>query len=89
MYLEWTAHLQNEEEKENFRNTVKAARPVLERLAAIVDKKENELERLDISPEVFKDPNWPYHQAYRNGIRKALTGFKELINLDKQITKGN
>ena len=87
MYLEWTAHLQSQEDKDNFKNSIKAARPVLERLMALVEKKENELERVELSPEVFKDPNWAYHQAYRNGMKKGLMGFKDLINLDQQITK--
>lgn len=87
MYLEWTAHLPTQEERDNFKRTVLAARPVLERLTTILDKKEKELERVELSPEAFDNPNWAYRQAYRNGFKKCLMGLKEITNLDQQIIK--
>ena len=65
----WTSHLETDEEKEDFKRMVRSAKPVLDRLAHII---QNDLEALcsrEESEEDFKSPAWAERQAYRNGYR--------------------
>lgn len=85
MLTRWTQHLKNHAEKEEaFKKEIYSAKPVLERLRAIVEEDERTLDRSEMNPEAYTKPNWDYHQAHKNGIRQYLTQIKTLIDLDQQ-----
>jgi hypothetical protein len=83
--LEWTNHLSTEEEKKRFEREVYSARPVLERLSAILDKKERALDRSEQTLKAYSEPNWGERQAHKNGIRQDLAETKALLDLDRRI----
>lgn len=84
MLAAWTQHLKNDPKaKEEFEQYVKGSKPLLERLDQIIDGVEKNLDRSEISPSAFDNPNWAYLQAYQNGFRGALNKFKTLISIDQ------
>lgn len=85
MILEWTNHLTTEEDKQRFEREVYSARPVLERLKCILEKKERALDRSEQTMTAYSDPNWGERQAHKNGIRQDLTETKAIIDLDRRI----
>lgn len=82
----WTAHLETEEEKEKFYRSVVSAKAVLDRLAQLIDNKENELTGSEISLKSYDNPNWAYRQAHMNGYRSCGLRLKRLLNLDPKET---
>lgn len=89
MYTKWTSHLSDQEKKVRFERQILSSSDVLARLYVILEEMETNLSRSELDPSVFKDPNWPYHQAYKNGKRAAIEDLKRLINLDQQDTNIN
>lgn len=84
MYSRWTQHLKTEDEKEKFRKEVYSAKGVLERLKDIVAEDFDALEYSEIHPDTYEQPNWPYHQAHKNGLRQYMYQIKTLVDLDQQ-----
>lgn len=87
MYIEWTKHLKDPENKERFTKEIYSARSVLERLFDILVEKEQSLDRSETNMSVYETPNWDYRQAHKNGNREAISFLKNLINLDQQGNK--
>ena len=84
MYIDWTKHIQDPEEKSRFVNQIYSARSVLERLYQILCEKEEDLDRSEVNIKVYELPNWAERQAHKNGNREVLRELKTLINLDQQ-----
>lgn len=84
MITAWTQHTTNLQEKEQFEKTVRAAKPVLERLQQIIEKHEASLDRQETSPSSYDNANWAYRQAHLNGFRHCLSEYKKLLTLDQQ-----
>jgi len=84
MYTKWTQHLKDDEEKKRFQNQIWSAKPVLDRVYAILEEQEKGLDRSEIDPGSFENANWAYLQAFKNGDRFRLNYLKQLIDLDKQ-----
>lgn len=84
MFIDWTKHIKDQEEKDNFVSQVQRSKPVLNRLLELVIEKERALDLSEIDPKTFDNPNWANKQAYKIGIRAGLNGFKQLIDLDQQ-----
>ena len=84
MYVEWTKHLQEPQDKENFKNEVFGAKRVLERLVQILQEKELDLDRSETSILTYNTPNWAERQAHKNGNRESLSWLKKLVDLDQQ-----
>lgn len=84
MYIKWTSHLQDQEDKKSFEQNIRGARSVLERLKDILDEEEKGLDRSEMDIRTFDLPNWANRQAYKNGYRSALSNLKKLVDLDQQ-----
>src|SRR5215831_13560135 len=84
MYVQWTKHLQDPVEKENFTAQIKNASTVLRRLKDLLDDKEKEIDDSETSFTAYNVPNWDYIQAHKNGYRSCLRHLRELVDLDKQ-----
>jgi len=82
MWIKWTSHLKDESEINNFRNQVFAAKPVLDRITALLDEKEAALDRSEINPETYNNPNWSHMQAFKNGIRSACGDLRLLLTIE-------
>jgi hypothetical protein len=88
LYLDWTKHLKNEEEKTRFESSVMGAKQVLDRQKDLLDEYERSLDRSEVDIRTYDTPNWAEKQAHKNGYRSCLAKIKELIDLDQQV-KGN
>lgn len=84
MITAWTQHTTNLEEKEQFERSVRAAKPVLDRLQQIIEKNEASLDAQERSPSSYDNVNWPYRQAHLNGFRHCLSEYKKLLTVDPQ-----
>lgn len=87
MYLDWTKHLSDQKEREQFKREVEGARRVLDRLAYILKEYEVSLNRSETDLTTYELPNWDYRQAHKNGYRACLSRILELITLDHKETK--
>lgn len=86
MYTKWYSHIKDPELQENFRNQVLSAKPVLERLAALLKIELDGLDRSETDIKSFDLPNWQYRQAYKNGARAEINMMTKLIDLNQQET---
>lgn len=79
MYLDWTKHLKTEEDKKEFEQYLVGSPRIFNRLDDILAEYEKSLDRSEVDPKSFDQPNWDYRQAYKNGYRACLMKMKELI----------
>lgn len=80
----WTQHLPTQHERDKFAELVMADRVVLDRLLAIVEEFERELDQNEFSYDEYKNPSFPYLKADRNGERRALYKVKKLLTSIKE-----
>lgn len=84
MYSVWTKHLQEQEQKEQFKNSVKSSKPVLDRVLAILKEEETAIQNAEINPKIYDAPNWDYKMAHDNGFKQCLKIVMNLLDLDQQ-----
>lgn len=87
MYVAWTKHLKDPEEKSRFENSILSSKHVLDRLKDMLYEQEEELNRAETDPRNYTVPNWDYRQAHNNGYRQCLSVLKKFVDLDQQIIK--
>ena len=84
MYIEWTKHLNDPENKSKFQKSILASKDVLDRLKQILEEKEQALDRSETDIATYNTPNWAERQAHKNGNRESIHFLKKLIDLDQQ-----
>jgi hypothetical protein len=84
MYIDWTRHIEDPEEKENFKQSVMGSKRTLDRLKDILTEYEKSLDRDESNIAIYDSPNWAYRQAFQNGCRAYIRRIKTLIDLDQQ-----
>lgn len=84
MISAWTKHIKDESEKERFNNELLGSKRVLDRLGALLQEVEGDLDNTEMNPKIYDLPNWDYRQAHTNGYRACLKTIKKLITLDQQ-----
>lgn len=75
----WTKHINNEDKKKEFQNTVMGSEVTLARLRELIDEM---LDDLDPRSLHFDTPNWACYQASLIGERKILNKIKRLITFE-------
>lgn len=83
MFSVWTKHL-NDEQKEQFENSLKGSKPVLDRAVAILKEEYERLNQVEMSHKIYELPNWDYRIAHDNGFRAGITTAMKLLDLDQQ-----
>lgn len=83
MYTGWTANLK-EDERDDFQRRVWRAKPVLDRVAELIEIELQAIDDTERDPKAYDNPAWPYKQAFKNGVRTGLTKIQEFVNLNKQ-----
>jgi len=89
MFVEWTQHLKDPEEKQRFLNEIRNAKPVLDFLKTRLDAKERTLNRSEINISNYNIASWDNFQAHKNGYRQCLYEIGKLIDLDQQKDEEN
>lgn len=84
MYLLWTKHLDNQEDKSKFIDHLRGQKELFGVIINIVDSLDRAADSEDTSHSQYDKPNWDYRQADRNGYRRCLKQMKSLFNLDQQ-----
>lgn len=84
MYTKWTQHLESEDEKEKFHNSLISSKVVLDRLIQLIDEEVQALGKSELDQKNYTVANWPYLQAHRNGNKQTYAVIRKLIDLDQQ-----
>lgn len=87
MYADWTRHISDPKEREEFERSIQGSKRVLQRLASLLDERTASIDASEISVKQFDNPSWAYKQAFQNGFRASNAITKKLINLDQQVIK--
>lgn len=84
MYSVWTKHLNDEEKKEQFKNSILGSKQVLDRAVEILQEEEDAIVLAELNHKIYDLPNWDYRQAHDNGFKAGLRTARKLLTLDKQ-----
>lgn len=88
MITAWTKHCKTEEEKNQYQESLKRVKWVLDDLKKIVTSSWEALEASEISPKSYDNVNWAYRQAHANGYKQCIKDFTKLITLDPKEPNG-
>ena len=77
--INWTKHLETENERELFEKMLRGSGKTLRRLKEIIEEYEKGIERSQISVKSFDENNWALKQAFRNGESNADKRIKDLV----------
>lgn len=77
MYSKWYAHLKVEEEKEEFRQRIALADPVLKRLQQIIETK-LAVANANATTQ-YDQAAWAYKQADLNGYNRAVSDIQKYL----------
>jgi hypothetical protein len=81
--IQWTANIANDPKaKQSFEETLRNSTIVLDRLVDILDGKEREINRIELSLSSYEKEGWPYTQAHLNGRKATLQEIKKLLLLE-------
>jgi len=83
MITAWTKNLKTDEEKERFKNSILGSKIVLRRLQELLNEVEDDLDKTELSTDIYDKPNWDYRQADMNGFRRALKTVRKIITIDQ------
>lgn len=83
----WTDHLRDQDEKAQFEKSLRHSSWILEHIGTLLGRMEKSLDKQELSPRAYDQPNWDYRQAHANGFRQCLNNIKDLINLDQKDTQ--
>lgn len=89
MFIEWTKHLKDQEDKTKFEQQIHSAKDVLDRAKNILEEKMITLDRSEADIKVYDTPNWAERQAHKNGQRSSLMFLIKLVDLDQQEIKND
>jgi hypothetical protein len=84
----WTKHLKTDEERHQYTESLHRVKWVLDHLKELISSSFTSVERAEISPTSYDNPNWAYRQAHANGYKQALTDFTKLLTLDQKENNG-
>lgn len=77
--VEWFTGIQRERHDE-FEKLIRNSTIILRQLSAILDKWEGELDSAESKATDYETPSWSHKQADRNGDRRRLKRFRELLS---------
>jgi hypothetical protein len=73
----WLKHAKNKEEREEIKRTLVSNTYTLNLLKEILERELNEKNRSSF--DEYSSPNWAYQQADKNGYKRALQSFINLL----------
>jgi len=84
MISAWTKHISDEQEKQQFKNSVLGSKTVLSRLQALLNEMKEDADGIELNTKIYDIPNWDYRQADMNGYKRCLKQISKIINLDHE-----
>lgn len=78
LYTKWYDGIP-EDEREAWTQRLKGNKDLWAKMYSIINDKLDVLDRAELDPSVFEDPNWAFKQAYYNGAKKAYTDTLTLL----------
>lgn len=89
MIREWTAHLKDQKQIEDFERLIRASKPVLDRFLEMKAVRSKSIEQIELSQKAFDNPNWAYKQAFMNGYKANDEIDRKYLTLDQEDTKND
>lgn len=83
MISAWTKHLQTEDEKTRFKNSVLGSKIVLDRLKDMIKEMGDDVDIKERNTETYNIPNWDYRQAHLNGFKDCLNKLNKVVTIDQ------
>lgn len=83
MKTAWIKHVKTKEEKQKVYETLVNSKYLRDILTNILESELKEKE--NSKEEDYKIPNWSCYQADRNGYKRALKSFIQLLNLKEDL----
>lgn len=84
MYTKWYTHIKDPEQQDKFRDQILSAKPVLERIAQILQEEKQGIDTSITSIKAFDTPNWDVKRAFKDGCLCELNFVNKLIDLEQQ-----
>ena len=81
MHIEWTNHLKDPIEKQQFEASYHGSETVLNRLVELIDDKLGAIDRSAEGLKQYQHPNWAVETAHKNGMVSAYKAVKELVTI--------
>lgn len=82
-HSKWFPNGTSADEKDSIKRSLYASKDVLERLYAILDELQEEINSKDLSLEEYSSPAYPYLKADRTGEKRAYSKIKQLLQFIK------
>lgn len=79
MYTEWTKNIKDSKQKTDFENEVKGSSTLIDRLLEILEEREGEQYRAEMSLSTYDTPQWDVKQAHLNGSRSERWFLRQLL----------
>lgn len=79
----WLKHAKTKEEREEIKKTIFSNNYTLNLLKEILEKELNEVNKSSL--EEYSSPNWAYQQADKNGYKRALQSFINLLAIKEDL----
>jgi len=83
LLMEWTNHLQDPQKKEDFEKTLRNNTLIFDRMNAILDQWEADINKMDRGKEQYKQAGWMPYMAHRNGNKEIIQRMRDLISFYK------
>ena len=84
MHTQWTSHLKDPLEKEQFESSYHGSKTILDRLVQLLDDKLSAIEIHSEGMKKYQSPNWAHETAHKNGMASAYKAVKELVTIRDQ-----
>jgi hypothetical protein len=78
--IKWVEHIKEMDLRQDFEASVRNDTTVLSRLREILVEMEKSLDKVELSPTQFDNPNWQYKVAFDRGDRSRINKVIELLS---------
>ena len=82
--IQWTKHIRDEKEKEEFLLILQNSSTVINRLRDILVEELTGINNSECSISDFEDASWSHKQAYRNGERARIKKLLDLLQPERK-----
>jgi len=84
LHIEWTKHLSDPVEKQQFEASYHGSKTVLDRQIQLIDEKIAAIDRSFEGMKQYQSPNWALETAHKNGLLSAYNSMKLLLTIKDQ-----
>lgn len=80
----WTSNLKDQQEIDRAKQSIRSSKYALERQSEIINSWLDEINSVEINPDIYDKQSWSALQAHYNGEKRAYQRILKLNNLDQE-----